>query len=103
MILEIIDVFPGVVILHFPVEVIVEFDGGDVQLNQTPEKPIDIRKGFEEISHVLMMVCIVPFPIDAFRISADEELGLLNVKPEYTVYSIAGRDPVDPSRDNSFM
>ena len=50
-----------------------------------------------------MMVCIVPFPIDAFRISADEELGLLNVKPEYTVYSIAGRDPVDPSRDNSFM
>jgi hypothetical protein len=36
MILEKIDVFPGVVILHFPVVVIVEFDGGDVQLNQAP-------------------------------------------------------------------
>jgi hypothetical protein len=64
MILEVIDVFQGVVILHLPVVVIVEFDGGDIHLNQTPEKPIDIREGFEEIGHVLMMVRIIPFPID---------------------------------------
>ena len=38
MIFEIIDVFPGVVIFHFPVGVIVELDRRDVQLNQTPEK-----------------------------------------------------------------
>ena len=64
MISEAIHVFPGVVIFDFAVAVIVKFDCRNVPLNQTPEKPVDIRERLKEIGHILMMIRTAVLPID---------------------------------------
>ena len=54
----------GVFVLDFSIVVIVKFDARYVQLYQTPQKPVDIRKRLEYIGFTDMLIHIAIFPVD---------------------------------------
>jgi hypothetical protein len=56
--------FPCIFIFGFAVIVIIKLNGRDIKLDQAPEKPVDVRKGFEEVCQVLMEIEILVFPIN---------------------------------------
>jgi hypothetical protein len=49
LIFDKIQILNGIFIFGFAVIVIIEFDFRNIELNQTPQKPVDIRKRLEEI------------------------------------------------------